>query len=271
MLHRNTYLHRTYTERELKGTMTKKTKLPLIAFIAGFGLVVWSISASGDIRGFIDIPSVVITLLGSFSALLMSFPMEVVRTIPKATLKLMEKPSVDYSNLIEEIIALNKKTKTDGILSLESEIEELENDLLRRGLRMVVDGESYEKIEEFMELETDMLYERHKEKQLFFDKWAEYAPAFGMIGTLVGLVAMLGDLQDPSLIGSGMATALLTTLYGSILANLIFTPIAQNLAGQTKKEMKTCDLITEAVLGFQAGDNPRTLEEKLKVYDVKRK
>jgi len=131
---------------------------------------------------------------------------------------------------------------------------------------MVVDGTDIDTIEEILNVELEQTEDRHSVGQQVFLKWGEYAPAFGMIGTLIGLIAMLGDLQDPSLIGTGMATALLTTFYGSLMANMVFLPIAKNLEIQTSNELKTNEMIIEGVLALQRGDNPRVIEQKLSSF-----
>ncbi|MGB7365623.1 motility protein A [Carnobacterium jeotgali] len=134
------------------------------------------------------------------------------------------------------------------------------------GLQMVVDGLEPETVRDIMEITTENIEKRHSVGQDIFLKWGEMAPAYGMIGTLIGLIIMLGELDDPSTIGVGMATALITTFYGSFLANLVFIPIASNLQNQTIEEMKFCEMIIEGVLSLQAGENPRVIEQKLKGY-----
>ncbi len=155
----------------------------------------------------------------------------------------------------------------NGLLALEDDIYNLEDELLIMGLQMVVDGVEPDTIKEILELDLDTTERRHRAGQEVFEKWGgELAPAFGMLGTLIGLIIMLSKLDDPSTIGTGMATALLTTFYGSLFANLIFIPIASNLSVQTDEELFTGQMIIEGVLEIQAGSNPRLLEEKLMTY-----
>ncbi|WP_414839001.1 motility protein A [Carnobacterium sp. TMP28] len=244
----------------------KKNIVPLIGFVLGVGLIVWSITSSGNLTSFVDGPSLIITLGGSFSALLISYPLKTLKKIPSVVKNLFMDPNKDYAKLIELFAEYSRKARSKGILSIEGDLKEEENDLVVTGLQMVIDGMDPENIQEIMDIKIDNIEKRHREGQEIFFKWGELAPAFGMIGTLIGLIIMLGELDDPSAIGVGMATALLTTLYGSFMANLVFLPIATNLKLQTDKEMQMCDMIVEGVLSIQSGQNPRIIEQKLKSY-----
>lgn len=244
----------------------KRSLSPIIGMFVGIGLIVYAMATSGPLMGFFDVPSLIITLLGSFCALMISFPFETMKKIPSLVMKLIIEPDPDRVTLIEKIVEITKKSRVQGILSIEGDIKELPYPLLKYGLEMVVDGTDEDTIKELMTVQIEQTENRHSVGQEVFNKWGEYAPAFGMIGTLVGLIAMLGDLQDPSLIGAGMATALLTTLYGSFLANIIFIPIAKNLEMQTANELKTNEMILEGVLALQKGENPRVIEQKLQSF-----
>lgn len=244
----------------------KKNITPILGLVLGFALVIWSIMSSGPLSRFVDVPSIVITVFGSFCALLISFPVKTLKTVPSLLNQLMAAPQNDRAALIETITYLAKKIRTEGVLSIEQDLAEIDNEMLVYGLQMVVDGSDAESIEEILETEMAQIETRHSAGQDIFNKWGEYAPAFGMVGTLVGLIAMLGDLSDPNAIGGGMATSLLTTLYGSLLANLVFLPIAKNLEFQTEEEMNTCELIIEGVMAIQKGQNPRVIEQKLKSF-----
>lgn len=241
----------------------RKNLLPLIGMVFGFALIFWSISTSGPLSGFLDGPSLVITLIGSFCALLISFPMKALKKVPALLKQLFMTPENDRVTIIDSFFELSKKIRSNGVLSIEEEINEFNNDIMVHGLQMVVDGKDGESIRSILELELDQTENRHSVGQEVFNKWGEYAPAFGMIGTLIGLIAMLGDLDDPSMIGAGMATALLTTFYGSMLANLVFLPIAKNLEYQSEEEMTTNEMIIEGILALQEGQNPRVIEQKL--------
>lgn len=244
----------------------KRNILPAIGLVVGTALIIISISANSALGQFFDGPSLIITLFGSFSALLISFPMSALKKVPSLLKMLLVTPDDDRQALIDTITYLAKKSRTEGVLAIEDEINALDNRVLVYGLQMVVDGAELDTLEEILSIEMEQTEDRHSIGQQVFLKWGESAPAFGMIGTLIGLIAMLGDLQDPSLIGIGMATALLTTFYGSFLANMIFLPIAKNLEVQTANEMKTHEMIIEGVLALQRGDNPRLIEQKLQSF-----
>ncbi|MCI3028088.1 motility protein A [Desemzia sp. C1] len=244
----------------------KKNMVPLIGIALGIGLLVWSITSGGPIAAFIDAPSLVITLGGSFSALLVSFPLTDLKKIPNVLKQLLLQSEIKEEELIATVVDISKKTRSQGILAIENDIKELDNEMLVYGLEMVVDGSDPEDIREIMEIKAENIEKRHSVGQNIFNKWGELAPGFGMLGTLIGLIIMLGQLTDPSTIGSGMATALITTFYGSLLANMIFLPIATNLKIQTEAEMQLCEMAIEGVLSIQAGQNPRVIEQKLRSY-----
>jgi chemotaxis protein MotA len=244
----------------------KKNPIPPIALVIGVGLIFWSISQGGSIGGFIDVPSLIITLVGSFCALLISFPLSDIKNIPIVFKKVISTPTEDKGDLIEKFTELSRLSRSNGILTLEQEISKIDNLILKDGLQMAVDGMDPTDIKSILEIKIANMESRHGVGQAIFLKWGELAPAFGMIGTLIGLINMLSQLNDPSTIGSGMAVALITTFYGSFFANLLFIPIATNLKMQTEAELEVCDMIIEGVLSIQAGQNPRTIEQKLNGY-----
>lgn len=236
----------------------------------GLGLgavcIIWSILISGDIRSFWDIPSVIITLGGSFCALLISFPASELMKLPKILSMLVKKPQNDRAQIVTNFSELAKKARRDGLLALENDITTLDDEFMVSGLQMVIDGIDPDAIKEVLTLKMETTEDRHRLGQSIFSKWGELAPAFGMLGTLIGLIVMLANLQDSSTIGTGMAVALITTFYGSLLANLVFIPIANNLGIQTNEEMVSKEMVIAGILEIQAGTNPRILEEKLMTY-----
>ncbi|MEY8291426.1 motility protein A [Carnobacteriaceae bacterium 52-44] len=244
----------------------KKLLMPLAGMIIGFVLVFWSITSSGPIGAFIDIPSIVITLFGSMSAVVISFPIKKMIEVPKIMKELLIDPDDNRIEMVQLFTEFSKKARVNGVLSIEDDIQALENETMFKGLQMVVDGKEGEIIKSQMELEMDLTEERYEAAPALFNKWGEFAPAFGMVGTLIGLIVMLGELDDPSLIGTGMATALLTTFYGTMLANLIFLPLATNMKQLATDKMITYEIILEGVIAMQEGQNPRDIEEKLKSY-----
>lgn len=243
-----------------------KSYSAVMGLVVGFILIVVSIMTSGDIKSFLDPASIVVTLGGSFCALLISFPAKDLMKVPKLLKMLVNKPENDRKKLIMLFSEMARKARRNGLLSLEDDIAGIEDEFLVSGLQMVVDGIEQDVIREIMTLKMEVTERRHRMGQSIFSKWGELAPAFGMLGTLIGLIVMLANLQDSSAIGTGMAVALITTFYGSLLANLVFIPIANNLSVQTNEEMLSKEMAIEGILEIQAGTNPRILEEKLMTY-----
>lgn len=244
----------------------KKNFTTPIALGVGLFLVFWSISLDGEITSFIDGPSIVITIFGSFAALMMSFPFAQIKRIPSVIKKLVVQDDMNKGELITQIVELSRISRSQGLLALDNEIPEIENEFLSDSIKMVIDGMDPENIREILETKIDNMEARHSVGQNIFLKWGELAPGFGMLGTLIGLINMLGALTDPSAIGGGMAVALVTTFYGSLMANLIFIPIAQNLQSRTQVEATVSEMVMEGVLAIQSGQNPRVIEQKLESY-----
>lgn len=243
-----------------------KSYSAVAGLVVGFILIVVSIMTSGDIKSFMDPASIVVTLGGSFCALLISFPAKDLMKVPKILKLLVNKPENDRKKLILDFSEMAKKARKNGLLSLEDDISTMDDEFLVSGLQMVVDGIDPDVIREILTLKMETTERRHRMGQSIFSKWGELAPAFGMLGTLIGLIVMLANLQDSSAIGTGMAVALITTFYGSLLANLVFIPIANNLRVQTDEEMLTKEMAIDGILEIHAGTNPRILEEKLMTY-----
>jgi chemotaxis protein MotA len=244
----------------------KKNFTAVVGMIAGFGLIITSIMLSGDIQNFISASSLVVTIGGSFCALLISFPLRDLLKVPSMLKMLVNEPETDRKALIEIFSDLARKARRDGLLALEDDINGMEDDFVVSGLQMVVDGIEPDIIREILTLKMETTERRHRMGQNIFSKWGELSPAFGMLGTLIGLVVMLANLQDAASIGTGMAVALITTFYGSLVANLVFIPIASNLSVQTDEEMFSKEMAIEGIIEIQAGTNPRILEEKLMTY-----
>lgn len=236
----------------------------IIGLVVGIGLVLGSILlGGGGIMPFINIPSLMITVGGSFAALLINFPMAncvgAVSVIKKCFLsKLMSPPEVVAA--FKEMSTIARK---DGILALEEKIAEIDDDFMKRGLEMLVGGSAKEEIESILETEISYIDERHKTGKRIVDALGAAAPAFGMVGTLIGLVQMLRTLDDPSKIGGGMATALLTTLYGALVANLFCIPLAGKLDARNKEEILIRELMLAGMIGLVEGQAPRSLEGRL--------
>lgn len=244
----------------------KKNIVPVISMLAGFVLIIGSIMMDGEIKSFISVSSLITTIIGSFCALLISFPLKTLLKIPSILKIVISSPNDNRKGLIDIFTNLARKARKDGLLALEDDINLIEDDFLVSGLQMVVDGIEPDTIRDILMLKVETSERRHRMGEEIFLKWGELAPAFGMIGTLIGLIIMLSNLDDASAIGLGMATALITTFYGALSANLIFLPIASNLSTQTDEEVFTREMVVEGIIEIQAGTNPRILEEKLLTY-----
>jgi len=238
----------------------------IIGFIAAIGFTVWGIMESGNIASFYDFPSIVITLGGTVAATFIAFPLKKILGAFKAIKKAFITQILDPSGVISQLIELSNLARREGLLALEEAGTKTDDDFLKKGIMLIVDGTDPELVRNILETELNFLEERHKEGQGVFEAMGGYAPAFGMIGTLIGLVNMLKELDDVSSVGPNMSVALITTFYGSVLANAVFLPLANKLKGKSSDEVLVKELIIEGLLSIQAGENPRIIEEKLKTF-----
>jgi chemotaxis protein MotA len=222
-----------------------------------------AIMIGGDVGAYLNGPSVLIVIGGAFAATMASQPFKGFVKIPKVVAKTLFDKTPEPASVITNLVDLAEVARRDGILALEGMIEEMRDEFMVRGVQMAVDGTDPEIIQAVMETELENLLERHDIGKGMLDSMGRYAPAFGMIGTLVGLVAMLSNMDDPSKIGAGMAAALLTTLYGALLANVVFLPLADKLGLRSAEEALCKTIIIHGVMSIQSGDNPRTVESKL--------
>ena len=241
----------------------------LLGFILCFGMLMFGIISSGGIAGipsYLDAPSALITFGGSFAAVLMQFDMNGFIEGLKSFTLIFKMPNFDTAGIIQKIIDLSNVARKEGLLSLEEAAAELDEPFLKKGILLVVDGTDPELVRAIMETELVSIEDRHKAKIGFWDALGSMGPAWGMIGTLIGLVNMLQDMNDPASIGPSMAVALITTLYGSLLANWICAPVSGKLKNNNDLEMMEKEIMIEGLLSIQAGENPRVIEEKLKSF-----
>lgn len=238
----------------------------IVGLVAGFTLIVMGIFNGGDLASFYDLPSILITLGGTFAATLVAFPLQQIVSIAGVAMKAFMYKSIPPTELIEKIVGFAETARREGILALEQAVQEVDDAFMAAGIRLAVDGTEPELIQNILETELDHIDERHKGGAGIFNQMGTLAPAFGMIGTLVGLVNMLRALDDPSAIGPGMATALITTFYGAVVANLVFLPIAGKLGVRAAEESLQKRMIMEGIMSIQSGDNPRIVEQKLNVF-----
>lgn len=247
--------------------MKKNDITTSLGLLFGIGLTIWGMSSGKSGLGiFWHAPSLAITMGGSFSALLINYPISQIKNMFKVIAQSFKNKSKSGIEIIENFITLSRKARREGLLSLEDEISDIEDNFMKKGLQMVVDGIEPEVIENIMELEIGEMERRHSNSATVLKSWAAYAPAFGMIGTLIGLVQMLANLSDQSTLASGMAVALITTFYGSVLANLFLIPLASNLTYKSNLEAVNKEMMLEGILAIQSGVNPRIIEEKLTSY-----
>lgn len=250
--------------------MKKKfdTLTPL-GMIAGLAIVSFGILSNADVSGFlyfIDPASLLIVLGGVLGAMLVSFPLKDIKNLFVVIKQAFTEEEHNLSELINLFVHLSERARREGLLSLEDAADELKDPFIKKGILLAVDGLEPEVINDIMNAEISAMEERHKKGRRMLERAADLAPAWGMIGTLIGLVLMLRNLNDPDSLGPSMAVAIITTFYGSVLANLFFLPLATKLALKTEKEVFFKQIIIEGIIGVQSGQNPRILEEKLSAF-----
>lgn len=220
----------------------------------------------GGLEWYWSLSSVFITYGGAISATMIQFPMSDLRKIAKITMNVFRTKPASPQRLIKDFVRYAEIARRDGILALEGVTEEIKDESLVKGLQLAVDGTDPELIQTMMVTELEQLQERHDKGKRIYDALAMYSPAFGMIGTLIGLVQMLRNLDKPDQIGPGMAVALLTTFYGALATYGLWYPIGNKLEIRTREEILIKEMIIRGVMSIQSGDNPRIVAQKLKTY-----
>jgi chemotaxis protein MotA len=239
----------------------------ILGTLLAFGLVLFSMATGpGGVAIFINVPSLVIVFGGTIAVTMVNFPMTQVKSIAKVMLVTAFNKTTTPSEEIERIVEYANLARKEGLLALETKLQEVDDSFFAKGIQLVIDGFSAETVRDIMELEADWQRQRHGTGKKIMDQMGAFAPAFGMIGTLVGLVQMLQNLSDPSMIGVGMATALLTTLYGAMLSNMVFLPLSGKLEILASNEGLLRDLMIEGIVAIQSGEKPALIKEKLKGF-----
>lgn len=241
----------------------------ILGLVICFFLVLFGILYGNDfsvIMNFLDAPSALITFGGGFCCILASYTMQDFFAGLKSIGLIFKLSTMNVPDTIQKIIDLSNVARKEGLLSLEEAATDIEDEFLKKGILLIVDGTDPELVRAIMETELVSVEDRHKDKIGFWDNLGAMGPAWGMIGTLIGLINMLQDMNDPSSIGPSMAVALVTTLYGSLLANWICAPVATKLKTKNAEEMMMKEIEIEGLLSIQAGENPRVIEEKLKSF-----
>ena len=238
----------------------------VVGIIAGFCLILIAIILGGSLDTFINGPAMVIVIGGTISATLINFPLSDVVSVLGTTRNAFFHKEVNPQGLIRKLTEFAMIARREGILALESHASEAEDEVLGKSIQLAIDGTAPELIRDILTTEVAFMEDRHNRGQSVLIAMGTSAPAFGMIGTLIGLVQMLAGMEDPSSIGLGMAVALLTTLYGAVLANVFFLPTAGKLKVRTAGELLVKEITIEGILSIQSGDNPRVVEQKLKAF-----
>lgn len=242
----------------------------IIGIVAGLAIILWGIMTSGNIMNFVDIPSLLIVIGGTIGAIIASYPFSVLKDIPHHIKLLTQSKKYNHDACIDTLVDLAMEARKNGLLALEKKAEDIEDVFFKNALMLIVDAHDPSEVKERLNSELDFLYERHELGISIYEKGAGTAPAFGMIGTLVGLINMLRSLDLSSgssdSLGANMSVAMVTTFYGCMFSHLIFAPIAKKLSIRNSEEYLYKQLIIEGVLAIQKGDNPKFLREKLVCY-----
>ena len=238
----------------------------ILGMVVSFGLIFGALLVGGDPLTFVDGPSVLIVFGGTIGATLTHYPLGTIIKVGAVVRKTLVAATPSSAMIIDQFMDYANRARREGILSLESIVNGLDDPYLKKGLQLTVDGLEPDAIQSIMETEIDNTEGRHGVGIDMLSALAAYAPALGMIGTVIGLVQMLKTMDDPSSIGPAMAVALITTFYGAVLANLVFLPMVGKLKHRSKEEILIMEMQMEGVLGISRGENPRILMEKLNSF-----
>ena len=236
----------------------------LIGILGAIALIIITMMMSGDVGMFVNAPSIVIVIGGTFCAVMAKYNLGQYLSFAKIAGKGFKNATIDIGDLIDEIVSLADEARKGGLLSLEG--KEVSSDFLQKGIQLLVDGHDPDVVKALLSKEKTEAEKRHNLGASIFTNMASMAPAMGMIGTLIGLVAMLANMSDPKAIGPAMAVALLTTLYGAILANGFCEPIADKLKQKASDDVLVKNLVIDALLAIQNGQNPRVIDSMLRNY-----
>lgn len=238
----------------------------VFGMILGMGLLLWAITSKTTLAVFIDPASFAIVIGGASASALVSFPLRNILGVAKVVKNCFFNKPRDPRDLIVEMVKYAEIARRDGILALENVTHDITDPFMVSGIQMAVDGTDPDLIEAIMSSDMEAVEARHADGKALFDNLGKYAPAFGMIGTLVGLVIMLQNMNDPASIGPAMAVALITTFYGALFANLFALPMADKLGLRSREELMLKMIMIKGVMSIQSGDNPRIVEQKLRTF-----
>lgn len=238
----------------------------VIGIVFGAILTVVSILLEGQLMSFWSASSVLIVFGGVAASVMASYNMEQLKSFFKAFGMAFKNDNTDIEGSINAIIEMANIARKEGLLALENATADIENPLMKKGIMLIVDGTDPELVQNILETEMSYAADRHGTITSMFDNAGAFAPGYGMIGTLIGLINMLMFLDDPDVLGPSMGVALITTFYGSLLSNLVFTPISTKLKIYSSKEELESEIILEGILSIQNGENPRIIKEKLLAF-----
>lgn len=239
----------------------------IIGLVGGAACIVMAVLTSGGKLGAIyDLPSILMTVGGSLCAMFICAPMNRVIGLFSVMGRAFKIPDFGEQTIVQNMVALSEKSRREGILALEEGLDDLDDDFMKNGLRLVVDGTDGAIVRTILESELSQMEDRHMYWVNMLNQWSGFAPGFGMMGTVLGLISMLLNMEDASSIGKNMSVALITTLYGSMMANWLIAPFAQKLIDHNNRESKVKEMVIEGILSIQTGDNPRVLAMKLLTY-----
>ena len=237
----------------------------IVGIASGVALVLVTILTGGaGLGNYLSLQSVIVVLGGSFAAMLVANPLSRMLGIARYIRIALQTPDWQEEKIISDLVAFSERARREGLLALEDNLDEVEDEFMRKGIQLVVDGTDPDIIKSILYHDLNEIQGRHESGIRIFEDWGKIAPAFGMIGTLIGLIQMLVNLGgDASVIGAGMAVALITTFYGALFANLVLNPLKTKLEERDKEETRVKEIVIEGILSIQSGDNPRILLEKL--------
>jgi chemotaxis protein MotA len=239
----------------------------LIGIVGVFGMMIFGVLSGGSgLETYWDLPSMLIVVLGSWFALMFASKIPDAIGVFGIIGVAFNVPQFGEKSIVTKLMAMSDKARREGLLSLEDEIGDLDNAFMKKGLQLVVDGSDATVVRDLLEMEVSQMQDRHAGKVGLLNMWAALAPGFGMLGTVIGLIAMMKNLEDKASVGPNMAVALITTLYGSLIANALLTPVMQKLRSFDARESQVREMIIEGIISIQAGDNPRILGMKLLSY-----
>lgn len=239
----------------------------IIGMLLAWGALIGALlMEGGDVKSLVNLPAALLVFGGTLGAATISFRMNQIAEIPNILSRVFTEDTQDIGDVIALLVRFAERARREGLLSLETEAKKINDDFLKRGLRLVTDGVDPETVRDMLTTELHFQQMRQREGENIFTTLGGFAPTLGIIGTVMGLIHMLANLSDPAKMGPLIAGAFIATLYGVSSANLLFLPISNKLKSRAADEMIVREIMIEGLLAIQSGANPRLVEEKLKAY-----